>query len=199
METGFVGKLTKLDLTTIHCTDAQNRLFDLSYTAALAVDKAMRTAIKPVVQWLVGHYGRTPPTYEQFWSDREALRLVAKARGLTDDQAVRRPYNAAVKQAYGALPVSPSEPATKKREYREAVKAAEVQTPTKKVETMRRVKPAEVEVRRLLAKYGLADVMLAFSVIMAEHRETAQESVRVANLGKKYHDLHPENGQVAMH
>lgn len=242
-------------------TNEQSQLFDISFKAAIAIDKLVRVQLKPLTQWLQEQYGDTMPTYEQFWSDRAALEALAKVRGLADDQTVRKPYNMAVKQRYGALPVSPSEAAVAKRAARAtltlpnkakqtpaapttapvqaspaplthpsiqlpeegegwegpayenddldtiannaAVVAAARASTSQGQSTAAESEPAaaitapsaEAAVRQLLVDYGFAQTLMAFSIVLAEHTETAKEAKRVAQLGQQYEFTHPEEAR----
>lgn len=75
-------------------TEAQKELFKIAYKAGDRITRAIQTYTKDLVAWLKEQYGDTKPTYEQFWADREALAIIAKDKGLADDQWVRKPYNA---------------------------------------------------------------------------------------------------------
>lgn len=187
---------------TIH-TSAHLQLFSITLKAAQEVDKVIRKHMDNIVQWLQVQYGDTPPTYEQFWDDRDALKALAKERGLKDDQSVRKPYNAAVRQLYGeqimvltagrsALPVSTTKEAvakrlvtkapTKKAKVGAAVIAKPVK-PTKAGNTM--PSDAEAAIRIVLERFGFGAVLMAFSRILAEKRETATEAKRIAALVDK--------------
>lgn len=97
------------------CTQAQNQMFEGAFAAAVTIDKLIKAYIQPVVKLVKDEYGDTPPTQEQFWSDRAALKVVALAQGLANDQAVQKPYNIAVRQLYGKLPLALDTPVSTKR------------------------------------------------------------------------------------
>lgn len=174
-------------------TEAHLQLYALTVRAVQELDKVIRKHTDSIIQWLQVQYGEDPPSYEQFWNDRDALTQIAHERGLKSDQSIRKPYNAAVKQLYGekimeatdgrsALPVSESKEAVAKRMTRPMKlgierKEAPGKTPTPKT--------AEQAIRALLEKYGLAAVLHAFSVVLAEHRETSAEAKRLAALIEK--------------
>jgi hypothetical protein len=164
-------------------TPAQVQLFDIAFKAARGIDKAINSQLGAMKDWLDTQYGTTPPTYEQFWADRDALKALAKDKGLVDDQWVRKPYNMAVKAMYGELPVSTTLAAVAKREARpEAAKPTPAAAPTK-ITKVAMPKDAETAVRQMLEHYGFARVLIAFSTILAEHKETLKEAQRVRNLG----------------
>ncbi len=164
---------------------AHEQLFELALKAITEVERVVHKHVGNIVQWLQVQYGDTPPTYEQFWDDRDALKQMAKARGLADDQTIRRPYNAAVRQLYGeqilkltegrsVLPVSTSKEAVAKRLVRPTPAPRQPATP----------KPENVDsaVRALMKKFGLTAIMLAFSKIMLEHKAMREEGKRIALL-----------------
>lgn len=168
-------------------TAAQVKLFDLAFKAAKGIDKAINSQLEAMKVWLNDQYGTKPPTYEQFWADRDALKSIAQEKGLVDDQWVRKPYNMAVKAVYGELPVSTTIAAISKRAVRPAAKTSSAAAINVKQNT-RNVKvnmpeDAEAAVRQMLAHYGMARVLIAFSTILAEHKETMREATRVRNLG----------------
>lgn len=159
-------------------TEAQKELFVIACRAGDRITRAMQTYTKELVNWLKVQYGVNPPTYEQFWSDREALAILAKEKGLVDDQWVRKPYNAAVKSLYLELPVSPSKEAVAKRLVRAS-------SPRKPRPARNPILNIENALHRMIGEYGYAQVLEAMSHILAEREETKREAIRVANLGKK--------------
>jgi len=175
-------------------TQAQSQLFAIAQEVATMLDKVTRAELRPIGEWLRFQYGGTPPTYEQFWSDRRALKEIAKRKGLVDDQTVRKAYNAAVKETYGKLPESPHEHAVRARE-RKAAKAAEEAEmapplpPRKEVvakeRQAKRVERCTGQLRHMLEKFDYGTVLMAFSTILKEHRETEREAPRVETLGSK--------------
>lgn len=161
-------------------TEAQKELFVIACRAGERITRAMQTYTKELVVWLQGQYGETPPTYEQFWSDREALAILAKERGLADDQWVRKPYNAAVKSLYGDLPVSTSKEAIAKRLVRGSSPRRHAPP-----DPARQLKTIENAMHRMIEQYGYAQVLTALSHILGEHEETHREGIRVGNLVKR--------------
>lgn len=184
---------------TVH-SNAHMQLFAIAYKAAVEVDKVIRRHVDNIIQWLQVQYGDTPPTYEQFWDDRDALKALARERGLANDQSVRKPYNAAVRQLYGeqilaategrsALPVSTTKEAVAKRMItKPPTKKARVgkDAATKPVRTANGMpSDAEAAIRMVLQRFGFGAVLMAFSRILAEKRETATEAKRLAALVDK--------------
>ena len=94
------------------------KMFDAAFKAADTLNKATESQRVVMRNLLLVQYGDVCPTYVQFRADRDALRVMALDRGLVDDQWVRKPYNAAVINLYGALPVSDSPAAQAKRAQR---------------------------------------------------------------------------------
>lgn len=198
-------------------TPAQVQLFKLAYRTSEMVNKALHNQLEQMTAWLKAQYGDTAPTYEQFWSDRDALKLLAAEKGLVDDQWVRKPYNAAVKALYGDIPLSPSKDAVDKRAQRPVLSLAITGVTGKgaagtvgtrsgkslKVYKVEMPKDAVAAVRQMLERYGFAQVLLAFSQVLAEHRETAKEAKRMATIGQQYGAAHPDeshsNGKHAVH
>lgn len=156
-------------------TDAQRELFVIACRAGDRISRAMQTYTRELVDWLKTQYGETAPTYDQFWSDREALAIIAKEKGLVDDQWVRKPYNAAVKALYKELPVSPSKTAVAKRLTRPF-------TQQRKHPPKNPVKNVENAIHRMIEQYGYVDVLTAMAHILAEREETKREAKRVENL-----------------
>lgn len=190
-------KMAKTAIVEKSYTPAQAQLFKLAYRAAEAVDKVMQTQLGHMTDWLKEQYGDTPPTYDQFWSDRDALKAIAHERGLVDDQWVRKPYNSAVKVLYGELPVSISLEAVAKRAYRPEVGKGRVAARPSKASLklaykVEMPKDAAAAVRQMLDRYGYGAVLAAFAQVLAEHRETAKEARRVEALAQEYAVLHPE-------
>ncbi len=196
-------------------TSAHLQLFSIAYKAAVEVDKVIRKHVDNIIQWLQVQYGDTPPTYDQFWDDRDALKALAKERGLTNDQSVRKPYNAAVRQLYGeqileltagrsALPVSTTKEAVAKRMATKApakkakVGAAVAVKSTRTANGM--PSDAEAAIRMVLERFGFGAVLMAFSRILAEKRETATEAKRLAALvDKPGVDQRTHNTKVPVH
>lgn len=86
--------------------------------------RAAETMLKKMRALLVSRYGATAPTFEQYRADKAALRQLAKDKKLADDQWLRKPFAAAIKAEYGALPESQDAAAVAKRAQRDAKKAA---------------------------------------------------------------------------
>lgn len=74
--------------------------------ACFAHVKAGDTMRIKLANLLTSRYGECMPNIAQYTADQAALAELAKAKGLVDNQWVRKPYAAAVRALYGALPVS---------------------------------------------------------------------------------------------
>lgn len=64
------------------------------------------------------------PTFEQFKEDRKALSQIAKDKGLTSDQWIRKPFCHALHVLYGKLPEAQTPEALRKAAEREIAKKA---------------------------------------------------------------------------
>lgn len=185
--------------TVINCTAAQIDLFGRVLKTATLINRSITTQVATMTAWLGEQYGETPPTYAQFWADREALKFLAQERGLVDDQWVRKPYNMAVKTKYGKKPISPTIGAQAKRGQRSAIakvisttmpKGAAKQKPAAAKPGM--PKDAVDAARQMISYYGFARVLMAFSQVLSEYRETAKEAKRIETIGQQFAQAHPE-------
>ena len=107
----------------------------------------------------------------------------------------------AVKALYGDLPVSQTVEAVAKRAVRStapAVITAPKPGPKAKAPKVEMPGNAEQAVRQMLQHFGMAQVLIAFSTILAEYRATAKEAIRVKNIGDRLL-TNPETALVAMH
>lgn len=94
-----------------------------AYAIAQTACKAGITMAQKLNALVSARYGDTCPTFEEYRADQAALAQLAKTRGLVDNQWVRKPYAAAVKARYGALPASQDPAAILKAAKRAADKA----------------------------------------------------------------------------
>ncbi len=166
-------------------TPFHNNMFNVALKAADALCKAVESQRVAMRNLLVAQYGSTAPTYAQFRADRDALRVLALDRGLIDDQWVRKPYNAAVINLYGALPVSDSPAAQAKRAQRPvAVKGAKAGA--KKGETAQRAPAEPATIEQFIAKHGAGKVLAELARILATKKETALDSKTLVAIAKHY-------------
>ena len=170
-------------------------LFAAAYKGAEGIHKAVENQRALMRKLLLDQYGSVSPTYEQFRDDRAALKILALQKGLVDDQWVRKPYNAAIVELYGALPVSMSEAAVAKRAQRPVVdkvaaKAAIKDALTKagaiKGDTTERDPSAAETVEQFIAKFGITNVLQAAARILAEKRESKLDATTLQAVAKKY-------------
>ena len=181
---------------TIAITPWQQDLFAAAFKGSEAINKAVESNRATMRRMLLDQYGSKSPTYEQFKADRAALRILAEFKGLVDDQHVRKPYNAAVIELYGALPVSMSEAAIAKRATRPVADKAAAKTAIEKaLESARGAKPGETAERnpsaaetieQFIAKHGLAAVLQATAKILASKAETKLDATTLQAVAKKY-------------
>lgn len=176
--------------TTIAITPWQQDLFAAAYRGAEAINKAVESNRAVMRKMLLDQYGSKAPTFEQFRADRAALKILALQKGLVDDQHVRKPYNAAIIDLYGALPVSMSEAAIAKRAERDAagvsIKAKGGKAGAKKGETAERAESVPETIEQFIAKHGLAAVLQATARILAEKRESKLDATTLQAVAKKY-------------
>lgn len=174
---------------TVAITPWQQDLFDAAFKGAEKINQAVESNRAALRRILLDQYGSTAPTYAQFKADRAALKILAEQRGLVDDQWVRKPYNAALIDLYGALPESDSPAAIAKRAEREAKEAANPK-PAKvgapKGETTERDPAVSETIEQFIAKHGLAKVLGAAAKILAERRETKLDATTLQAVASKY-------------
>lgn len=82
--------------------------------------RSQETMLQKLQALLHSKYGECMPTIIQYTADQSALKLLAEQRDMADNQWVRKPYAAAVRATYGALPVSTGADAEAKRMTRYA-------------------------------------------------------------------------------
>lgn len=183
--------------------------FHLSvYNIAKTGQRAQETMHTKMVQLITSRYGNTSPTFAQHRADIKALDQIARDKGLTDGQWMRRPYNAAIISLYDALPVSMAPDAVAKREQREArdkmVKAAIAKA--KAEQTMQAVsnpvgapagetqerQPSEAEqLEQLVTRCGVFETLYACVRILAADESTkaqAEHMRKMADVAKKAAD-----------
>lgn len=175
---------------TIAITPFQQDLFAAAYKGAEVINKAVESNRATMRRLLLDQYGSTAPTFEQFKADRAALKILAAQKGLVDDQHVRKPYNAAVVDLYGALPESQSAAAIAKRAERDAagvsIKAKGGKAGAVKGDTAARNESAPENVEQFIAKYGITQVLQAAARILAEKRESKLDATTLQAVARKY-------------
>lgn len=178
-----VGKVSPNAYVAINAF--QRDVFEVAFKTGKAICDAVESQRDKMRALIQAQYGATCPTYEQFRADRAALRVLALERGLVDDQWVRKPYNAAVKELYGELPVSMSEAAVAKRAARPAP-APKAKPGAKKGETVERAEGEAESLEQFIAKHGLAKVLQAAAHILATRRESKLDATTLEAVAKKY-------------
>lgn len=175
----------------------QVKLFDVAFKSAKALCDATQSQRQVMRDVLKSQYGDVPPTFEQFRSDRDALRVLALDRGLVNDQWVRKPYNAALIELYGEallkisngasnLPVSMSPAAIAKRAQRPVVDKAAKKAGAIKGNTSTRSDDVTDTVGGFIAKYGTAAVLNELAKILATERATQLDAKTLAAVAAKY-------------
>lgn len=141
------------------------------------VGKAATTLASRLESLITKQYGEVAPTFEQFQTDRKALAVMAKAKGLASDQHVRKPYNKVILALYGALPVSMAPSAVAMRAKRDAApKKIKVKVGAVKGETSKRVTSDKETVEQLVARVGVFAVLDACAKILAAEPATKNEA-----------------------
>ena len=93
--------------------------FHLSvYKIAQTGQRAEQTMASKMQALVTSRYGETAPTFEQHRADIKALDQLARDKGLTDGQWMRRPYNAAIVALFDKLPEAQTPEAIAKRAQR---------------------------------------------------------------------------------
>lgn len=130
------------------------------------------------------------PSYEAYRNDQAALAELAKSKGLTDNQWVRKPYAAAVKALYGALPVAMTAEAIQKRAQREANEAAKKAHEAAKAagapkgETTERVPSPDETIEQLIARVGIFQCLDACVRILSSEDMTKTQAQHMAAMVK---------------
>lgn len=160
-----------LQITAFH-----KDVFSIIATANRAATKAGETMSVKLFDLLGSRYGAVAPTFAQFKIDRAALKELAKAKGLTDDQYYRKAFNAAVIAKFGALPEAQTESAIAKREARGRNQAKKEATPAKRrdVET----------VEQYIARVGIWKILETCTAMLAADESTAATAKAIAKVAK---------------
>lgn len=151
--------------------------------------RAAETMAKKMQALITSRYGKTAPTFEQYRADRAALKQLAAEKKLADDQWLRKPYCAALKALYGALPEAQTAEAIAKRAQREAAEKAKKEkagqepdaskTGPKDGATQDR-QPSEAEqIEALVARIGVFKALEACIAILAADDSTKAQAVHM--------------------
>jgi len=143
------------------------------FAAAIAGRKATETMQQKMAALLKSKYGETMPTFAQFKGDRAALKQLAADKGLADDQWVRKPFNAAVKALYGALPEAQTAAALAKRKVREALgTTGKAKAGAKKGETAPRRQSEPETLEQYITRVGVFKVLQQCALILESDDST---------------------------
>ena len=158
----------------IVATDFQVAVYDAAFAGEAKICAVRESARARMLALIKAQYGDTCPTYAQFRADRTALASLSLERGLVDDQVVRKPYNAAVVELYGSIPVSDSPAAVAKRLQRPPVDKTIKATAKPGDKGANERTPSEPEtIGQFIAKFGLAAVLIEAAKILATEKATA--------------------------
>lgn len=172
-------------------------------TIARTGHNAQNTMARKMADLLVSRYGKPTstlevdgfgkpgavggPSYESYRNDQAALKQLAADKGLADNQWVRKPYAAAVKALYGALPVALTAEAIQKRAQRDAdnaLKAANAQAAAQKAgaekgETTDRQPSAQETIEQIVARIGVFECLDACVKILQSDKTTASSATHI--------------------
>lgn len=161
----------------IVATEFQIAVYEAAFSGEAKVCAVRESARARMLALVKAHYGDTCPTYAQFRADRSALASLALERGLVDDQVVRKPYNAAVTELYGSIPVSDSPAAVAKRLQRPTVDKTIKATAKPGDKGANERTPSEPEtIGQFIARFGLAAVLVEAAKILATEKATALDA-----------------------
>ncbi len=158
---------------TVLVSQWQEGLYDVLFGAAEALCAVEQTQGERIRTYLSGHYSDVAPTYAQFISDRAALHVIALDRGLVDDQYVRKLYNKAIKELFGALPVSMSAEAVAKRAQRPAKQERVAQKAVAKI-----VSNAD-QIESFIASVGMAKILTTAAKILKASQATKLDGATI--------------------
>lgn len=159
---------------------------------------------------VTSRYGETCPTFEQHRADIKALDQLARDKGLTDGQWLRRPYNAAIIALFEKLPVSMAPDAVAKREQREqrdkvvkaAIAAAKASSAAPAVgapagQTQER-EPSEAEkLEQLISRIGVWEALYACLRILETDEQTKDKVIHMRKQADKLNDACTEADKAA--
>lgn len=157
---------------------------------------------EPTLAPSAGNFGKPGaaggPTYKQYKADLKVLTLLAKQRELASPQWLVRPYGAALKKLYGALPVSMDPAAVAKRAQREAAeaqrKAAEAQVAAAlsaagpgapQGKTQERTPSREEQIEAVVARLGVFETLAACIHILEADDATKAQAVHMRKMADK--------------
>ncbi len=150
------------------------------YACAQTAAKAGITMAQKMNALILARYAETCPTFEEYRADQRALAQLAKDRKLVDNQWVRKPYAAAIKARFGALPVSQAPEAIVKAAKRAADAAGKKNADAAaagavKGDTTQRVPSDTENLESLIARIGVFKALEAcINILAADDKTSAQ-------------------------
>ena len=176
--------------------------FHLSvYKIAQTGQRAEQTLATKMQALVTSRYGETCPTFEQHRADIKALDQLARDKGLTDGQWMRRPYNAAIVALFDKLPESQAPEAIAKREQRaardkvvkDAIAKAKADGTIAPVgapagETQERQPSEGEQLEQLIARVGVFECLYACLRILAADKTTEAQAVHMRKMADKAKD-----------
>ena len=180
------------------------------YRIAQTGQRAQVTMHEKMKTLITSRYGATCPTFEQHRADIKALDQLARDKGLSDGQWLRRPYNSAIVALFEKLPVSMAPEAVAKREQREArdkvvkdaiakAKAAGTIAPVGAPagQTQER-EPSEAEkLEQLISRVGVWESLYACLRVLETDETTKDKVVHMRKQADKLHDAQREADKAA--
>jgi hypothetical protein len=181
-----VAKTTAIEVSQFHMDVAKIALHGVRQ--AETVKQKMLTLVRT-------QYGETAPTFAQYKADLKALKAIAAQRKLADAQWLHRPYGAALKEAYGALPVSQDPAAVLKRAQRDAMQAQlkAIQEAAKQAgtapkagapagETQERTPSPDEQIESVVARLGVFETLAACIRILESDDATKAQATHMAKM-----------------
>ena len=180
--------------------------FHLSvYKIAQTGQRAEQTMAQRMQALVTSRYGETAPTFDQHRADLKALDQLARDKGLTDGQWMRRPYNAAIVALFDKLPEAQTPEAIAKREQRAArdkvvkeaiakAKAAGTIAPVGAPvgapagETQERAPGEGEQLEQMVTRVGVFECLYACLRILASDKTTEAQAVHMRKMADKAKD-----------
>lgn len=185
--------------------------FHLSvYKIAQTGMRAEQTMAQRMQALITSRYGEVSPTFEQHRADIKALDQLARDKGLTDGQWMRRPYNAAIVALFDKLPEAQTPEAIAKRAQRAqrdaVVKAAIAKaketgaiapTGAPAGETQERAPSEAEQLEQLIARVGVFECLYACLRILDADECTKPQVVHMRKMADKAKDASAKADKAA--
>jgi hypothetical protein len=149
------------------------------FKAAEAGRKAGETMLQKMVALLKSKYGEKSPSFAQYRADQQALAVLAKDKGLADNQWVRKPFALAVKTLYGDLPKAQTAGALAKAKVREALAANKPGAVKGETAPRRQSEPETLE--QYITRVGVFKVLQQCALILECANETKDMATAIKN------------------